>query len=188
MRKTTETRFQDPVLGVVAVRRSSRARRIILRINPAREVVLTLPLRASLDDGLRFLQSRRDWILAAKQRVPERVALPPEEVARLRKEAADWLPARLEALAARHGFHYKQLRLKYNHSNWGSCSARGNINLNICLMAVPESLRDYVLLHELCHLQYLNHGAAFHALLESCCPDHLRLQKELRAYAGLLAK
>ena len=189
MRKTTETCFRDPFLGVVVVRRSARARRIILRINAAREVVLTIPYRASLDDGLRFLQSRRDWVLAAKERVPAPAPhRSPEEVAALRKEAAAWLPVRLAELASRYGFVYKQVRLKYNRSNWGSCSVRGNINLNICLMAVPEPLRDYVILHELCHLNYLDHGAAFHALLESVCPGHLRLQKELRAYAGLLAK
>ena len=189
MRKTTETRFRDPFLGIVVVRRSPRARRIIIRINSALEAVLTIPYRASLDDGLRFLQSRRDWVLAAKERVPAPAPRrSPEEVGALRQEAAAWLPARLAELASRYGFVYKQLRLKYNRSNWGSCSARGNINLNICLMAVPEHLRDYVILHELCHLRHLDHGAGFHALLESCCPDHLRLQKELKAYAGLLAK
>ena len=50
------------------------------------------------------------------------------------------------------------------------------------LMRLPEDLRDYIMLHELCHLRYLNHGPEFHALLESLCPEHRSLQKRLRAY------
>ncbi len=104
------------------------------------------------------------------------------EVERLRAEAKAVLPQRLSELAAQHGFVYKKLRIKHNSSNWGSCSELGNINLNLNLMRLPEHLRDYVMLHELCHLKYLNHGPEFHALLESICPDHRALQTELRAW------
>ena len=47
---------------------------------------------------------------------------------------------------------------------------------------LPEELRDYVMLHELCHLKEMNHGPRFHALLESVCPGHRVLEKELRLY------
>ena len=67
-------------------------------------------------------------------------------------------------------------------SNWGSCSELGNINLNLNLMRLPEHLRDYVMLHELCHLRHLDHGPEFHALLESLCPGHRALNRELRSY------
>ena len=104
------------------------------------------------------------------------------EVEALRKEAKAVLPGRLAYLASQYGFTYNQVRIKHNSSNWGSCSELGNINLNLNLMRLPEHLRDYVMLHELCHLKYLNHGPEFHALLESVCPDHKSLQKELKSY------
>lgn len=104
------------------------------------------------------------------------------EVERLRAEAKAYLPQRLSELAALHGFHYNCVRIKHNSSNWGSCSELGNINLNLNLMRLPEDLRDYVMLHELCHLKYLNHGPEFHQLLESVCPNHRALQQELRAW------
>ncbi len=104
------------------------------------------------------------------------------EVAELRKAARDYLPGRLAELASEHGFSYNSVRIKHNVSNWGSCSAKGNINLNLNLMRLPEELRDYVMLHELCHLKQLNHGPEFHALLESVCPGHRELQKQLRNY------
>lgn len=104
------------------------------------------------------------------------------EVERLRAEAKAVLPPRLAALASLHGFTYNKVRIKHNSSNWGSCSELGNINLNLNIMRLPEHLRDYVMLHELCHLRYLNHGPEFHALLESVCPDHRALGRELKSY------
>ena len=104
------------------------------------------------------------------------------EVERLRIQAKAALPPRLAELAALHGFTYNNVRIKHNVSNWGSCSELGNINLNLNLMRVPEHLRDYVMLHELCHLRYMNHGPEFHALLEEVCPDHRALARELKGY------
>ena len=104
------------------------------------------------------------------------------EVKQLRAEAKAYLPARLRELADLNGFRYNQVRIKHNVSNWGSCSVKGNINLTLNLMRLPEELRDYVMLHELCHLKHLNHGPEFHALLESVCPEHRRLQRQLKDY------
>ena len=116
---------------------------------------------------------RRTRILTAEQAA---------EVERLRIQAKAALPPRLAELAALHGFTYNNVRIKHNVSNWGSCSELGNINLNLNLMRVPEHLRDYVMLHELCHLRYMNHGTEFHALLEEVCPDHRALARELKGY------
>lgn len=104
------------------------------------------------------------------------------EVKQLRAEAKAYLPGRLKELAELNGFQYNQLRIKHNVSNWGSCSVKGNINLNLNLMRLPAELQDYVMLHELCHLKYLNHGPEFHSLLEKVCPDHRRLQRQMKEY------
>ena len=104
------------------------------------------------------------------------------EVAELRRQAKAYLPGRLAELAAEYGFSYNQVRIKHNASNWGSCSAKKNINLNLNLMRLPAELQDYVMLHELCHLKYMNHGKEFHALLESVCPNHKTLRTKLREY------
>ena len=104
------------------------------------------------------------------------------EVAELRRQAKAYLPGRLAELAALHGFSYNQVRIKHNVSNWGSCSVKKNINLNLNLMRLPSELQDYVMLHELCHLRHLNHGPEFHALLESVCPEHRELRKKLKEY------
>ncbi len=121
--------------------------------------------------------------LIARRRVRlvrRRAAVGPE-VEELRARAKAELPGRLAALASLHGFVYKKVFIKNNVSNWGSCSSLGNINLNLRLVTLPPELADYVMLHELCHLRYMNHGPKFHALLESVCPGHLALARRLRA-------
>ena len=103
-------------------------------------------------------------------------------VERMRADAKATLPPRLAELAAQHGFHYNKVFIKNNISNWGSCSSLGNINLNLRLVELPQELQDYVMLHELCHLKYLNHGKEFHALLESVCPGHRALARQMKEY------
>ena len=101
----------------------------------------------------------------------------------LRHEAKTYLPDRVAKLAAAHGFSYNQLTVKNVHTRWGSCSAQNNINLNICLMTLPEYLSDFVILHELCHTVHKNHGPQFHALLYSLVGgNEKRLDKELNKY------
>ena len=104
------------------------------------------------------------------------------EVEAMRAQAKAELPPRLAELAALHGFTYSRVFIKNNVSNWGSCSVKGNINLNLRLVTLPDELRDYVMLHELCHLREMNHGPRFHALLEQVCPGHRALARELREY------
>ena len=100
------------------------------------------------------------------------------QVEAMRKEARMLLPQRLSELAKRYAFSYGRVFIKHNSSNWGSCSARGNINLNLNLVRLPEPLRDHVILHELCHLRHPNHGPEFHALLERLDADNLRSLSE----------
>jgi len=114
------------------------------------------------------------------RRKPRKAPTGPK-VEELRAQAKQQLPPRLAELAAMHGFKYSRVTIKNNISNWGSCSSKGNINLNLRLVSLPPHLSDYVMLHELCHLKYLNHGPKFHELLESVCPGHRELARELRA-------
>ena len=123
----------------------------------------------------------RFFTLIARRR-KRRQAPVDARVEQLRKEAKATLPPRLATLAAQHGFVYNKVFIKNNVSNWGSCSSLKNINLNLRLVTLPQELQDYVMLHELCHLKYLNHGKEFHALLESVCPGHRALARQMKEY------
>lgn len=176
--------YPDPEFGVVTLRKSPRFSRITLRVSPKSGILVSMPWLVRYREGLAFFESKRDWVRKVLERqaahpVPE---LSGEEVERLRAEAKATLPPRLAELAAAHGFVYNSVRIKNNRSNWGSCSRLGNINLNLRLVTLPQELQDYVMLHELCHLRHPNHGPRFHALLETLCPNHRALQRQLRSF------
>ena len=84
----------------------------------------------------------------------------------LKIEADNWIPFRVKKFSERHGFKYKNIRFKNARSRWGSCSSDNNLNFNIHLMALPEDLIDYVILHELCHTVEKNHGHRFWSLMD----------------------
>lgn len=72
-------------------------------------------------------------------------------------------------------FHIPNIRsvnLKYNTSNWGSCSTSGNINLSTRLFFAPDAVIDYVIIHELAHFYEHNHSSRFWALVEEAMSDY----------------
>jgi hypothetical protein len=180
-----EKTYIDSEVGPVVLRKNRRSRRITLRVNQ-RGVTVTLPILAPYRMGVKVFLEKKAWVMEVQERQKARMNDEPvpsqEEIEAMRAEAKRVLPSRLEELAEKYSFKYNQVRIKHNVSNWGSCSRKGNINLNLNLVRLPEELRDYVMLHELCHLKHPDHGKGFHALLESLCPDHRRKEKELRKF------
>ncbi len=69
---------------------------------------------------------------------------------------------------------------KYNKSNWGSCSAKGNINISTRLLFAPDQVLDYVCIHELAHLVEHNHSAVFWSLVKSAMADYKKQQQWLK--------
>lgn len=69
------------------------------------------------------------------------------------------------------GHRLPVLRVKKMRTRWGSLSRRGYINLSLALMQYPPAVIDYVVMHELCHLEHMHHGPAFHALMDCRMPD-----------------
>jgi predicted metal-dependent hydrolase len=76
--------------------------------------------------------------------------------------------------------HIKSVNLKYNHSNWGSCSSHSNVNLSTRLLFAPEPVQDYVILHELAHLVEFNHSDRFWALVAQHMPDYQEKERWLK--------
>jgi len=74
----------------------------------------------------------------------------------------------------------KKVSLKYNTSNWGSCSTKGNINLSTRLLFAPDPVIDYVIIHELAHLVEMNHSPKFWKVVKSIMPDYKEKEKWLK--------
>ena len=184
--------YEDPEIGQVVFRKTARGRSISIRVHPVKGVSVSVPYIVPYAAARIFFEARRGWILEtmARQKEKFRDIQPPSvaEIEQMRRQAKMQLPPRLEELAARYGFTYNKVTIKHNATNWGSCSSKANINLNLNIVSLPAVLQDYVLLHELCHLPHQDHGHAFHLLLEHVLTDNiLKLADDGDAYASELA-
>jgi predicted metal-dependent hydrolase len=98
----------------------------------------------------------------------------------VRLKGREHLPPLLDDLARRHRFSYVRVTIKEQKHRWGSCSSKGNVNLNSHLLFLPSNLVRHILLHELCHLKEMNHSKAFYDLLLHLDPDSPKNETELK--------
>ena len=169
--------YKDEQLGEITFRKKKGVRRMSIRVHPVKGVSVTMPYLVPYAAAMAFFKLKRDWVvqtlMSQKARLQNIPKADQETIEALRKQAKVCLPQRLKELADRYGFVYNRVAIKHNATNWGSCSTKNNINLNLNIVRLPQALRDYILLHELCHLRHRDHGQAFHLLLEHLCTDNI---------------
>lgn len=178
---------KHPTLGQIECVRSLRARSIRLSVRPNRAIRLTYPFFVRQKDAIAFAESKEEWILKTRERLEERRATIPTinraKAKELLNSARGYLPVTIARLAKEHGFHYTSLRLTTARTRWGSCSGKNGISLSIFIMRLPVHLREFIILHELCHTRHHNHSVAFHALLDSLVDGKEKaLNRELKAH------
>ncbi len=88
-----------------------------------------------------------------------------------RRAAREEIAPRLDAACAEAGLGYTGLDIRGQRTRWASCSARGRMSFNWRLLLAPERVLEYVVWHEVCHLQVLDHSPRFWALVERHWPD-----------------
>jgi predicted metal-dependent hydrolase len=98
-----------------------------------------------------------------------------------RRQARAEIASRLEAATAAVGATYSGLTIRGQRTRWASCAASGAMSFNWRLLLAPEPVLDYVVWHEVCHLEVMDHSARFWALLGERCPDY-------RTHAGWLRR
>lgn len=196
--------IEYPGLGPVTFWRRAGNRSIRISVKAERGVLVTYPWYTPFAQAERFLLQNSLRLNQMLSRVGKQnrksllqnylnSATEESKLTRLRQRAKEALPLRTAQIAAamrtlhKRPFAYQRIAIKLNKTNWGSCSAKNNLNLNLALPLLPDALRDYVIIHELCHLEHHNHSAEFHRLLNSSClallgrPER-ELVKELRGY------
>lgn len=103
-----------------------------------------------------------------------------------RRAARAEIAPRLDAAAASVGQTYAGLSIRGQRSRWASCSARGAMSFNWRLLLAPEQVLEYVIWHEVCHLEIRDHSPRFWALVASRFPDWRRQRAWLRANGATL--
>lgn len=99
----------------------------------------------------------------------------------LKKRAKAVLPELCIQAGRRIGLVPRAVHIRLQKTRWGSCTSNGTINLNAALLLRPADEMHYVLIHELCHLQHMNHSKRYWALVGEHVPNWKRLDKKLDA-------
>lgn len=171
---------------------SSQARSIRIEIRAADEVLLVIPRRAPRAAAHAFLQSRLAWIERKlderRRRDAQRIAIPVPELSLSQlREQARRSARELIAVEAQHmGVNPKSLRIADQKTLWGSCGRNGTISLSWRLALAPPDVFRYVVIHELAHLVYRNHGQRFWALVAKQMPEFEMYRRWLREHGAAL--
>lgn len=103
-----------------------------------------------------------------------------------REHARSIISGRVAEYSQRHGFQYQKLRISSARTRWGSCSSRGTLSFTWRLVMAPMAIIDYVVVHELVHLQHPNHSREFWARVQEILPDYKARRDWLKQNGVLL--
>ena len=186
--------FEDKEFGEVKVRRNALARRVNFSIATSGRLQMTVPRHYSDAAAKRCLNRSRAQIRTLPLKDPATQRARDAKAKLLVKQAKQYLPYRLDYWARKYGYHYDELKISHAGTRWGSCTHRTvrkglrvepsiTIALNPGLMQVPEVLRDYVIIHELAHINHPDHSAAFWAEVGEHDPRYKEHRKKLKMFS-----
>ena len=155
------------------------------------KVIVRAPQRMSKAEIEWFVASKADWISKHLEAAKQRQSVPVQlftaaEIQQLVDAALQDIPQRVRKYAAIIGVTVGRITIRNQKTRWGSCSSKGNLNFNCLLMLCPEEVRDYVVVHELCHRKELNHSTRFWNEVARVMPDYAQRRKWLKENGGSL--
>jgi predicted metal-dependent hydrolase len=103
-----------------------------------------------------------------------------------RRRARVEVESRLDAAVARAGTRYTTLSIRGQRTRWASCSSSGAMSFNYCLLLAPAEILDYVVEHEVAHLELHDHSRRFWSLLAERYPEWRAREDWLRRHGHAL--
>ncbi|MCI2058533.1 MAG: M48 family metallopeptidase [Oscillibacter sp.] len=163
--------------------RSGR-RTVSLEIDKSCRLLVRAPQRMPREDIDAFVAAHRRWADThlARCRARQAAAPPPptpEEIAALKRRAGAVLPEKVARWARILGLTPASVKITSARTRYGSCSGRDGLCFSCFLMNSPDDAVELVVVHELCHIRYKNHGPQFYALLSRALPDWRERKKLL---------
>lgn len=164
--------------------RTRRAKRMTITVKHDASVLVTTPRSFPIRIIEHVMKRQADWILKQIEKYKDSPysilhRKNPEEYERYKEKALRYLTQKVEKMNQHYGFSYNKISVRNQTTMWGSCSEKGNLSFNYKLYFLPDYLAEYVVVHELCHLQELNHSQAFWDLVAKVIPEWEDRVKEL---------
>jgi len=140
------------------------------------------PQRVSEKALSEFVETKKAWILKAKERQAKAILLPAcpaKELLVLKKSTLAEVNAFLLDF---NGLKPVKIIIRKQKSVWGTCNRKGTLSINAFCCLLPEPLFEYIMVHELCHLAELNHSARFWSHVSSYLPDWKTRRSALKKF------
>jgi predicted metal-dependent hydrolase len=156
-----------------------------LLIYPSGEITINAPYYLPKFIINKFINQKTDWIKKKLEGLNNNQLKEISNYTKLdylkdKEKARELITKRLEFFNQYYNFQYKEIRIKNQKSLWGSCSKKANLNFNFRILYLPEKTRDYIIVHELCHLKELNHSKRFWQLVSLTIADYKNVRKNLK--------
>ena len=138
-----------------------------------------------------FVKERHDWIVKSRKKMLARKdkhdeknweKVKQDNIAWMSKRGEELFKDKVRAWAQKIGVTYNRITIRDASTRWGSCSAKGNLAFTWKVFVMPERLVDYLVVHELSHLRYMNHSRDFWELVGTYIPDYKKIKKEFEEY------
>jgi len=167
------------------IKKSTRAQRVRLAVHRDGSVVATIPLSAHESVAEKFAQEKAGWVMKKityfrQHRNDGAGSFGRQEYMKHKHAALAVIRDRVEHFNNIYGFSYNTISVKDQRSRWGSCSQKGNLNFSYRLLFLSTEVRDFIIVHELCHLKEFNHSYKFWELVARAVPDHKIVREKLK--------
>ena len=130
--------------------------------------------RPKQEEALAFISS----LLGTNKSTDSKTVTP--EITELTAKAKEELPAVVKKYADLMGVNYNRITIRHQKTRWGSCTKTGNLSFNCLILKMPETVRDYVIVHELAHRKELNHSTKFWTIVAEYCPWYKEAKQWLK--------
>lgn len=173
----TEIRYNNEIITYELIR--AKIKNLYIYIKEGR-VIVKVPMRLKDKYINEFLEKKAKWIYEKLKQSREKKEIQEEikseDIDRLEKVVNNSINKYAKLL----GETPNKVRIKDIKYAWGSCSSNRNITINKKLAKKEEQAIEYVVLHEMCHLKYMNHSENFWNLVEKNMPEYKKYKKMLK--------
>lgn len=166
----------------VTFRKNRLSKSIRISVSLDGDVLVTRPVFVSEKMAVLFFNQKRDWIEKKLKKISKYKVKKPSKKNYLKdkERARILLKDKIEYWNNFYGFSFNKLSVRNQKTRWGSCSSKKNLSFNYKIIFLSPELQDYLVIHELCHLKYMNHSKDFWCLVEKAVPNYKECSKKLR--------
>lgn len=164
------------------IRRSKR-KTLSLLIDKDSKVIVKASRKIPLSEIDRFVCAHNEWIeehIAIVKRRFITKELTIEEEKKIFEFANYIIPKKVESFSDITGLIPTGVKITKAKTRFGSCSAKNSLCFSLRLAMYPDEVIDYVVVHELCHIRFRNHGKEFYRSVEAYIPNYKECQKILK--------